>query len=101
MLQLRDKQSQLRARVEDDENNRFRVLCDQQGRYVLGESDYDFWADDVMGQNPAASDFNGDFFNRPVDKGTCYFDGFPGLPPGLRVQDVVANITGGGSGCSV
>ena len=59
------------ARIEDDENNRFSVLWDQQGIYLLGESDYDFWADDINGQNPALSDLaTGDYFNFFLDPNT-------------------------------
>ena len=55
----------------DDENNRFRALWNQEGIYLLGESDYDFWQDDINGQNPAESDLGtGDFFNFFLDPNT-------------------------------
>ncbi len=54
----------------DVENNRFRALWNQEGFYLLGESDYGDWGEDINGQNPAASDFNADFFNVFLDPNT-------------------------------
>ncbi|MDG2383456.1 MAG: hypothetical protein P8N76_17425 [Pirellulaceae bacterium] len=58
----------------NEENNRFRALWNQEGRYILGESDYGEWGDDFMGQNPAGSDFAGDFFNVFLDPNTLEAD---------------------------
>ncbi len=54
----------------DNENNRFRALWDDDGFYLLAESDYRDWAPDQVGQAPAAADFNADMLNVFFDPNT-------------------------------
>jgi|GEM_PF-2323188 len=87
-------------RMEDDENNRFRVLWDQQGIYLLGESDYDFWADDINGQNPAASDLaTGDFFNFFLDPNTLGEDNIGQLDEEIDNYQIGFNLHEGSRSC--
>ena len=83
----------------DVENNRFRALWNQEGFFILGESDYADWGEDINDQNPAPSDFNGDFFNVFLDPNTLGEENVGQLDSDIDNYQIGFNVYPGQRSC--